>query len=62
MLFKSNLYQRPLWCNGLGIHDIPQDHNIMLFISIISWQPEYKIRFITIVLKTCTITQNRDYT
>jgi hypothetical protein len=56
--YKNNYLYLTLRCKGLGIQDIPQDHNIkLLFISIISWQSEYQIRFITIVLKTCTITQ-----
>ena len=55
--YKNNYRYLTLGCKGLGKQDIPQDHNIMLFISVLSWQPEYKIRFITIVLKTCTITQ-----
>jgi hypothetical protein len=59
--YQYNYLYLTLGFKGLGIQDIPQDHNIMLFISVLSWQPEYKIRFITIVLKTCTIKQNRDY-
>ena len=56
--YKNNYLYLTLGCKGLGLQDIPQDHNIkLLYISIISWQSEYKIRFITIVLKSCTITQ-----
>ena len=55
--YKNNYRYLTLGCKGLGKQDVPQDHNIMLFISVLSWQPEYKVRFITIVLKTCTITQ-----
>jgi hypothetical protein len=55
--YKNNYLYLTLGYKGLVIQDIPQDHNIMLFISVLSWKPEYKIKFITIVLKTCTITQ-----